>query len=176
MNLANKITIFRILLVPVFIILLLYSTPGNNGGRYAALFVFCLAAASDGLDGFVARAFQQKTELGAYLDALADKILLDSAFVLLSYLKMIPNWLTIIVISRDILILGGVVLLRIHTENVEIAPTLTSKLTTFFQMVLIIATLLNLNTAYYLWYLVAVLTIISGIGYLRIAGAKFNGI
>ncbi|MEA1899712.1 MAG: CDP-alcohol phosphatidyltransferase family protein, partial [Thermodesulfobacteriota bacterium] len=98
-NIPNILTVIRILLTPLFVIFLL-----RNLFSFALL-VFTIAAISDALDGLFARYFNQHTALGAYLDPIADKLLLTSAFVSLAILKIVPGWLTVIVISRDILIL-----------------------------------------------------------------------
>ena len=92
----------RILLTPLFVIFLI------RGLYVPALFVFTIAAVSDGLDGFIARVFNQRTILGAYLDPIADKLLLSSAFVSLAVLDILPAWLTVIVISRDVIIFMGI--------------------------------------------------------------------
>ena len=101
MNIPNLLTLLRIILVPVIVILLI------QGLFLKALIVFVVAAFSDVLDGFLARILRQKTALGAYLDPIADKALLASSFVTLSILHVIPGWLAVIVISRDVIILLG---------------------------------------------------------------------
>jgi cardiolipin synthase len=95
-GLANWLTMLRILLIPVFVTLLVYRRPG------LALLVFCLASLTDLLDGYIARARGRQTRLGAFLDPVADKLLLTSAFVTLTYLKVIPFWITAVVVSRDL--------------------------------------------------------------------------
>src|SRR5580693_6946910 len=107
MTTANKITIVRALLVPFFIVqVLYYAGSGNEWFRLGAIISFAIAAAADGLDGYVARHYNQRSELGAILDPLADKLLLVSGIVLLSfsnqhYLKVIPTWVMVTIISRD---------------------------------------------------------------------------
>ena len=100
-NLPNAITIARILAVPLMIWLIV------SGDYLAAFWVFVLAGISDGVDGFIAKRFGLQTELGAYLDPLADKLLLVSIFVSLGMLRVLPAWVVILVVSRDILIVGG---------------------------------------------------------------------
>src|SRR6184192_3297137 len=101
MNLPNSLTILRILLIPVFIGFLLYE-------RYEySLAVLLLAGLTDGLDGTIARVANQRTRLGAFLDPLADKLLLTSGFVTLSSIHLIPSWVTIVVVSRDAMLLLG---------------------------------------------------------------------
>src|SRR4051812_46690202 len=112
MTTANKITILRILLTPFFVVeALYYVTTGNEVYRLIAILSFAVAAICDGVDGYVARRYNQRSELGAILDPLADKLLLVSAIVLLSlnwpYFERIPLWLTCTIIGRDILIVSG---------------------------------------------------------------------
>jgi len=167
-NIPNILTIIRILLIPLFIISLLREMVSF------ALLIFTLAAISDGLDGLFARIFNQYTELGAYLDPIADKLLLTSSFVCLAVLKMLPNWLTVIVITRDILILLGLAIFTMTNIKFRIQPTVASKLTTVTQLVTVILVLLNpqfsgaLLTKRILIWTTAVLTIFSGFHYIYI--------
>ena len=169
-NFPNILTIFRILLIPLFVILLL-----KNLFSYALL-VFTIAAISDGLDGLLARYFNQYSVLGAYLDPIADKLLLGSAFVCLAVLKIIPPWLTVIVLSRDILIVIGIALFTIAGINIKVKPTLVSKCTTFVQVLTIFLSLLNpqipdahtiiWSLRWSLFWLTAGFTIASGLHYI----------
>src|SRR3970040_1766704 len=102
MNIPNILTIFRILLVPVFVIFVIQ----NN--LFMALVIFILAGITDGLDGFLARVLDQRTVIGAYLDPIADKFLLISAYLSLTIKDMLPGWLSVVVVTRDIIILSGV--------------------------------------------------------------------
>src|SRR5512142_1236537 len=101
LTLANRLTILRILMVPAITVLLLYRQ------LVAGLALFVLAGITDGLDGFVARTRGQKSSLGMVLDPLADKLLLTSTLVVLTILKELPRWLTVIVVSRDVILIGG---------------------------------------------------------------------
>lgn len=173
MTFANKITIFRILSVPFFITTLIYYTPQKDYLRFIALLIFILAIISDAIDGYIARTKRQKTEAGAILDPLADKILLITAFILLyniSHLYFeitIPLWAVLIIISRDImLLLGGGILLITNQKN-RINPTWWGKTSTFFQMMTIVSLLLKFNLSYYIWNIAIIFTLISGIDYLR---------
>ncbi len=132
MSIPNWITLIRIVLIPWFAILLI------NGSFNQALWVFAGAAVTDGLDGLTARWFSQKTRLGSFLDPIADKMLLSTAYIALAVLKEIPVWLAVIVISRDVVILLGVSVLFLNQIDFEIKPTLYSKLTTIFQLLLIL--------------------------------------
>ena len=108
MTVPNALTLIRILLTPLLIWLLLDYRLGQ------ALLVFIVAGITDGLDGLIARLFHQKSKLGAYLDPLADKLLLVSSFILLAHLGLIPNWVAVITVSRDMIITLGVVTLMFH--------------------------------------------------------------
>ena len=129
-NLPNAITIARILAVPLMIWLIV------SGEYLAAVWVFVLAGISDGVDGFIAKRFGLQTELGAYLDPLADKLLLVSIFVSLGMLRVLPPWVVILVVSRDVLIVGGVLLAKMMNQSVRVQPLLLSKLNTAAQIAL----------------------------------------
>jgi cardiolipin synthase len=135
MTVANLLTISRILLTPVLVWLLL------DNRLKAALAVFFLAGMTDGLDGLVARVFHQKSKLGAYLDPLADKLLLVTCFVLLAFLGLIPRWLAIIAVSRDVFILLGLAMLLFNRVKLEIKPVALSKATTGFELLSVLTVL-----------------------------------
>ena len=135
MTIPNLLTIVRILLTPLLVILLLDERLSE------ALFVFVVAGVTDGLDGLIARLYKQKSRLGAFLDPLADKLLLATTYVLLAFLNLIPSWLTVIVLSRDLLIIVGVFVLFMQELPFEIRPTLISKLTTCAQIATAIVTM-----------------------------------
>ena len=130
MTIPNYITIFRFLLVPF----VLYSIFGGN--MSLALAGFFLAGVSDGVDGYIARRFNQRSELGAYLDPIADKLLLVSVFGVFGYLGQLPLWLVYLVISRDAMIVGAVVLSTIMGNPVKMHPLMVSKVNTTVQIVL----------------------------------------
>lgn len=175
-NIPNLITVIRILLVPVFIIFI------TKNRLSSALIVFTIAGISDGLDGFLARFFNQQTYLGAYLDPIADKILLTSAFVSLAVIKILPGWMAVIVISRDILILLGIAILTVLDIKTPIKPTLVSKCTTVAQLATIFFILLDpdFTKAYlvrnFLYWLTAILTVTSGFHYIAIGSKILQGI
>lgn len=164
-NIPNILTITRILLIPLFIIFLLKNM------FHFALLVFTVAAISDGLDGLFARYLDQRTLLGAYLDPLADKLLLTSAFITLAVIKIVPAWLAVIVISRDILILLGVAIFALTDISIEIRPRITSKCTTVCQILTVFFLLLDPKIPgadmikWILYWLTAGLTILSGLHY-----------
>ncbi len=166
MNLANKISITRIILIPFFIAAIVYSRMD------IALFFFALAVISDGVDGFIARTHDQKTELGTILDPLADKLLLISAFICLSMIKsaslepLLPPYVPLIVISRDVIIVLGSIMIHIITGNIKITPSAVGKITTFFQMMTIVSILVGFKYSYVVWNIAVALTVISGIDYI----------
>jgi len=143
MTTANKITILRILLIPFFVVeLIYYLQTGNELYRLLALLTFAVTAILDGVDGYIARRYNQKSELGAILDPLADKLLLVSGIVTLSfnhgsYIGQIPLWLTGTIIGRDLLVLVGVVVVHYTVGKVKVRPHLTGKIATVFQMLLV---------------------------------------
>lgn len=130
---ANQLTILRIIFVPFFVILLIYDHPK------AATVLFLIAAITDGLDGLLARKLQQRTVLGSFLDPMADKILLTAAFVTLTVPSLplvlhIPTWLTVLTISRDVLIAFAALIIHLQTNHTSFPPTLLGKCTTAVQL------------------------------------------
>jgi cardiolipin synthase len=167
LTIPNFITLFRFFLVPAVIFALL---TGHWGW---ALTGFVVAGVSDGVDGFIARQFDQRSELGAYLDPIADKLLLVSVFVVLGYMEQLPLWLVIAVVSRDALIIGGVILATVIGNPVAMKPLLVSKANTLAQILLAIVVLGELAFVADFWhlrpvlvYLAGLLTVISGAAYL----------
>jgi len=140
MTTANKITILRILLIPFFVVEILYFVQtGNELHRLLAIISFATASILDGVDGYVARRYNQWSELGTVLDPLADKLLLASAIVVLSFdhsprLRQIPLWLTGTIIGRDLVLGLGAVVVRLVVGKITVRPRLTGKLATVFQM------------------------------------------
>jgi len=167
-NIPNILTVIRILIIPLFVICLLKDL------FLYALVVFTIAGISDGLDGLLARYFDQRTALGAYLDPIADKLLLTSAFVSLAILKIIPGWLAVIVITRDVLIMLAIAVFSITDISFEIRPRFASKCTTVSQIVTVIVMLLDPKIPgaaiikESLYWLTAGLTTFSGLHYIYI--------
>jgi cardiolipin synthase (CMP-forming) len=177
MTTANKITILRILLIPFFVVeLIYYVRTGNETHRLAALLSFAVAAILDGVDGYIARRYNQISELGKILDPLADKSLLVSGIVALSFnhgnfLGQIPLWLTGAIIGRDLLILLGVAVIRFTVGKVVVHPRFTGKIATVLQMAVVIWILLKWDFGHGLLWLkyltlgAAIATGISGLLY-----------
>ena len=154
MTTANKITILRMLLIPFFVVeVLYYVKTGNEAHRLVGLLCFAVAAICDGVDGYIARHYNQWSELGAILDPLADKLLLVSGVVLLSFdhgplLGQIPLWLTVTIIGRDLLILIGMVVIQITVGKVRVRPRLVGKAATVLQMVAVVWLLLKWDVSF----------------------------
>ena len=190
MTTANKITVTRILLIPVFVMMAIYYGRGVQKGhprdwqRFAAIFVFLVAAASDGLDGYVARRYNQRSRLGVVLDPIADKGLLLAAIITLSFSNWtyeFPLWFPVLVITRDVVIVVGTALLHYLVGEVQVRPSWIGKTATALQMVAISMVLLQLNffeRTVQIWgqsvefdfldipvTLAGIFTLISGIGY-----------
>lgn len=166
MNLPNTLTITRIILIPLFVTAIIY-------GRYDyALYVFVIAALTDLFDGLTARIKGQKTELGALLDPIADKFLLVTSFILFSIYGLLPKWLTITIISRDIIIITGWLILYIVTHNAKVDASILGKIAIALQLILIAYILIRTNIPVlpdiqkYLIWITAFLTIVSGLHYI----------
>ena len=167
MSIPNLITLGRILLVPVVV----WAIASNS--MWIAFVLFLVAGVSDGVDGFLAKRFDMTTELGAYLDPLADKALIVSIYIALGINGDIPRWLVILVVSRDILIVGGIMLSWLMGNPLKIKPLLVSKLNTVAQIVFACVVLGSLGLQYEvgmlksaLMGLVAITTLLSVAAYL----------
>ena len=167
-NIPNFITLARVISVPVVFWLLL------TGNAKLAFFVFVAAGVSDAVDGYLAKRFGWQTELGAYLDPLADKLLIVSIYIALGVSKELPLWLIVAVVSRDILIVAAVLLAWLMDQPVRIAPLLVSKLNTLAQLVLASTVLADLAFALHLeatrvWlcWITGTLTLVSLWAYLK---------
>lgn len=173
MNFANKISTFRILSVPFFVSTLIYYSPQRDYLRFIALGIFILAVISDGVDGYIARKGKMISKAGMVLDPLGDKLLLVSAFICLYFITHFPKnisfplWVTLIVISRDAIILLGTLMIFMVKQTINIEPTRWGKFTTIFQMLSVIAVLLQLDQANIFWTVAVFFTIISGIDYIK---------
>ena len=182
---ANLLTILRLVLIPVFVTAIFYN-------RFlVALAVFFTAALTDGLDGLVARAFNQKTPLGEVLDPMADKLLLVTAFIVLTLpgytiLPPLPFWLTATVISRDLFIVLGALVINMTTGLNRFPPSIPGKLNTLVQVVTIV-TFLTANGLHHqiesqilqnilrpIYYLTLAMTVISGLHYIHHVNRGLN--
>jgi len=174
LNLPNLLTILRILLTPILIILILQKRLDLATG------LFAIAALTDALDGLIARQFNQKTKTGAILDPVADKFLLTSAYLTLSAIDFLPQWLTILVISRDVIIVAGIIILFLFQNGVEIRPSIISKATTVFQLVTILMVMARQHLGVLsqgievVYWVTAGLTVISGLHYMTVGVTLLN--
>lgn len=182
MNLANKITIFRILLIPFFIACLLYYGEGRLYLRHIAFIIFAIATFTDAIDGGIARSHSQITELGVILDPIADKLLILSGFISLSVIKNIPEylripaWVALTVISRDVIIILGSLIIYFLKAKIIIKPSWLGKITTFFQMIGILMILAIFRYNKFFIYPAVFFTVLSGIDYIWRGSRQLNEI
>jgi cardiolipin synthase len=172
MNLPNKITLSRFAAAPLFLVALIYYDRTGFVAYYvAALVVFTLASISDGLDGYIARTRKLRTRLGTILDPLADKLFLDSAVSILAVgikpLFPIPAWFAVLIISRDLLIVGGALIIRFMKGRVEVDPSWWGKGAAVLQMASVLWILFRIPGPETVLYATALITVISTITYIR---------
>ncbi len=172
----NQLTFLRLGFLPFFIVFVFYE-------RYAwALLILILAAATDLMDGFLARSLNQKTSLGAYLDPIADKLLLSSSFVVLALERQIPRWLTILVLGRDVLILTTATVILLIAGYRQFPPSIYGKMTTGMQILLVVVVLCGQVLSLPLFallksvlvYVVAAFTIFSGFHYSVVVAQRLH--
>lgn len=169
---ANRLSLFRIILIPLFVAIVLYYTPEKDYLRFWAAFIFILSVISDFLDGYIARRSRQITQMGTLLDPVADKLLINISFILLFIQKglsarfTIPLWLPLVVLSRDLLLVVGSLLIYLTQGKLEIKPTLLGKLSTFFQTLTIMFIILHFSLVPLFWYITGLFTLASGLNYL----------
>lgn len=169
MNLANKITLIRVLLVPVFVIVLFSNMEYSN---YIAALIFAIASLTDALDGYIARSRNLVTNFGKFVDPLADKVLVSAAFISLVEIGSVPAWVVILIITREFTITGFRILAA--SDGVTIAASSLGKIKTITQLVAIISLLINnypfnlINFPFdrIMLYVSLFFTILSGIDYL----------
>jgi cardiolipin synthase len=166
LNIPNTLTMTRIVLIPLFVTSVVYN-------RYDyALFLFVVAAFTDMFDGLIARMKSQKTLFGSFLDPMADKFLLVTSFILFSMYGKTPKWLTITIISRDLIVVTGWIILYLITHSAKVEPSLLGKTAITSQLVLICYILLDTNLPSlphlhpYLIWVTAVFTALSGLHYI----------
>ncbi|MDR1533165.1 MAG: CDP-diacylglycerol--glycerol-3-phosphate 3-phosphatidyltransferase [Clostridiales bacterium] len=143
MNLPNKLTVLRILMIPAFLVFLLGGCIGQPQSRYAALIIFAAAALTDALDGYIARSRNLVTDFGKFADPLADKLLVSAALIAMTELGWLPAWVVVVIISREFIITG----LRsvAASKNIILAAGFWGKLKTVAQMIMIVYIILGLD-------------------------------
>jgi cardiolipin synthase (CMP-forming) len=135
LTIANALTLLRLCLIPVIVVMI-------HEGRFGvATVIFIIAGITDALDGYLARKLNQRTEIGAYLDALADKSLIAASFIALVYVHLVPFWLVVLVIFRDLMIMGAVAIAWLMHNPIAIEPLKVSKANTAAQIVAVATTL-----------------------------------
>lgn len=168
MNLPNKLTLLRVVLIPVFVVLLLLEGGQNHTLRIAALIVFCIASFTDFLDGQIARRNNLVTNFGKFMDPLADKLLVCSALICMIELGQLPSWYVITVIAREFIISGF--RLVAADNGIVIAASWLGKFKTTFQMLTVILLILNIPALHTVTLIIAgiafVLTLVSLLDYI----------
>lgn len=173
MNLANKISVFRILLAPAIVACLVYYHPQRDWLRFWALGFFTIGMVTDALDGFIARTQNQRTELGTLLDPIADKLLILSALISCSVIHGLPEsmrlpaWFNLVVISRDVLLIAGTLILFMMRGKWTVKPSWLGKCTTAAQMAVVPVVLLGSALKMPVILFAAVLTGFSAVAYIR---------
>jgi len=166
---ANKITIFRVMMIPVFIVLVACYTREREWLRHIALAVYVTASLSDILDGYVARRFNQRTLFGARLDPLADKLIVNLGFIFLAanehFEPVVPLWFPVFILSRDIIIVLGAYAINEYFGPIQVKPRWSGKTTTIFQMSTLIGFLLGVWFAPYLMMATLAITVYSLVDY-----------
>ena len=166
MNLPNKLTIFRVILIPVFIIALMSGIIPEPVNRYVGVVIFCVASFTDYLDGHIARKYNLVTNFGKFMDPLVDKLLVSSALICMIELGFLPAWIVIIIISREFIITGFRLIAA--EGGLVIAASWWGKIKTVTQMLMIILVLLGVGgiIGNILIILATVFTVISGVDYI----------
>jgi len=158
MNVPNRITILRILLIPVFIVLLYVKA---RYVEYVAAIVFIILALTDALDGYIARKRKEVTKLGKLIDPLADKLLISAALIFLIG-RGVPEWMAFIIIAREFAVTG---LRLVLSSKITIHASFLGKIKTISQIVAIIAVIINFPFSWYFMLIAVILTLISGVDY-----------
>lgn len=182
MNLPNYLSLLRIMLVALFVCLLVYYTPERPEFLTWSLWVLVGACFTDAADGYLARKLGQITELGSYVDPIADKLLLTCGFLSLSFMPnlpaavKLPAWVTIPVITRDVMILIGSAMIFVTTGRLKAQPLMIGKVTTAFQMGTLVVSLVQAPIMLKMGfaYVTVILTVVSGVGYLKMGGRLFQ--
>lgn len=177
MNLANKITMARVVMIPLFIFI--FMDAGLPNYRYIAAAIFILASLTDALDGYIARSRNLVTNFGKFIDPLADKLLVSAALICLVELGQLSAWIVIIIISREFIITGFRLVAAL--DNIVIAASITAKFKTASQMIMIILLILNwhndwfdLATNLFIW-LSVIFAIVSAVEYIAKNKSVFEG-
>ena len=168
MNLPNKLTILRVIMIPFFVAALLYDGGANQNMRYVAAALFIIASLTDMLDGKIARKYNLVTNFGKFMDPLADKLLVCSALICLIELEQLPSWMVIIIVSREFIISGFRLIAA--EQGIVIAASYWGKFKTTFQMIAVILMIVDLPVLHILTvactWIALVLTVVSLVDYI----------
>lgn len=168
MNLPNKLTVLRVIMIPFFVAALLYDGGANQNMRYVAAALFIIASLTDMLDGKIARKYNLVTNFGKFMDPLADKLLVCSALICLIELGQLPSWMVIIIVSREFIISGFRLIAA--EQGIVIAASYWGKFKTTFQMIAVILMIVNLPVLHILTvactWIALVLTVVSLVDYI----------
>ena len=174
-NLANKITLFRLMLVPVIIIISVITQLKLEYYNFVCLALIITFGLGDVLDGYIARKYDQITKIGSFLDPFADKYMVISVLMVLAYYDRIPFWYLLLVFNKDILIFAGWIVLFQKTKKIYLVPNFFGKASTVFQILVIFFAFLSVDRMIvrYLAITSALVTFAAGVGYV-IDGLKYN--
>lgn len=172
LNLANRLTLGRIVAIPFFSAAVLYYSPDKDYLRFVALAIFLFAGILDLLDGYVARHYGQITRAGSILDPLADKLLVMSAFICLHLIRKdlpihFPVWFVVFVISRDVILMLGALVMQIVKGNLHPKPSTWGKVGTFVQICSVVVLLLQWPYAPWVWYAATAVSAVAVLQYVR---------
>ncbi|MBI2433323.1 MAG: CDP-alcohol phosphatidyltransferase family protein [Candidatus Hydrogenedentes bacterium] len=169
MTLANRITIFRLSLIPVLCVCIFFYSREREWLRWAALGVYVFVAVSDFADGFIARRYQQRSRLGARLDPLADKLVVNLGLVFLAanweFGPRLPMWFPVFILGRDIFIVMGAYTIKVYAGKLRVEPRFSGKLSTAFQIATIIGMLLGVSFLPFLYYSTVAVSLYAVLGY-----------
>ena len=170
MNLPNKLTMLRVLMVPVFVFVLMSNVFSDPMNRYVAVGIFILASLTDALDGYIARSQNLITNFGKFMDPVADKILVCAALICMVELNALSAWVVILIISREFIVTAFRLVASL--DNIVIAASSTAKFKTIFQMIMVICVLLAFQDTWYVFLcnmligLSVIFTIVSAVEYI----------
>ncbi len=178
MTIPNYLTLLRILIVPLFVSMIVRYDSGHEYYRLLAVVCFFVAVATDALDGFIARRFHMQSDIGAFLDPFADKLLVVSGLVAITFSNAFqlkpPDWIVIVIVFRDLFILFGLFMIFFLTNKVSSRPNFLGKITTVLQMCVVGSILIKWSAAPLFWYAAVGSTILSIFSYIIREGNRLN--
>ena len=174
-NLANNITVTRILFIPLIIIISVVTKVQAPFYNHICLIIIILFGIGDVIDGYIARKYDQMTTLGAFLDPFADKYMVISCYMVLAYFNKIPLWYLLLVFNKEIIVFTAFVMLFLRTNDIYIKPNIFCKASTVIQVIIIFMSYLNINHKLLLYIIIAssVIMLTAGVSYI-VAGLRFG--